>query len=92
MMMDISESSFGMVEKAGLVLVEFYTRRCRFCKKLGYILREIDREDASMMIYTIDFQESEELRNEFKVDVSPTILFFKEGQVVDRIEGLKQKL
>jgi len=42
-------------------------------------------------IYQIDFDENIELKESLDVTGFPTMLFFKDGQEVERMEGLKQK-
>jgi thioredoxin 1 len=91
MIKDIAESDYDGVDKGGFVLLEFYSTTCGPCKMLSYVLKEIDKENPELKIYTIDFNASAALREKCGVKGFPTMLFLKDGKEVSRMEGLKQK-
>ena len=87
----VSSDAFkAEVLDAGLpVLVEFYSDSCIPCKQLSPILGGIedDYEDR-LKVVKVNVNFDAELAQEYQVAASPTILFFKEGQEVERIRGL----
>ncbi len=49
------------------------------------------KQKPDFPIYIIDFDENRELKEQLGVKGFPTMLFFKDGKEVSRLEGLKQK-
>jgi thioredoxin 1 len=90
----INKDSFEQqVLKAQLpVLVEFYSDSCIPCKQMSPILGGIedDYEDR-LLVYKVNVNFDEELAEQYEVMSSPTLLFFKDGQEVERVRGLVKK-
>lgn len=91
MIKDINTTEFKSLEKKGPMVVEFYSKTCGPCKMLAHVLKDVEKNDPDLPIYTIDFNENQELKDECGVKGFPTILFFKDGSEVSRLDGLKQK-
>lgn len=72
-------------------MIEFYSKTCGPCKMLSFVLKDISKQKPDFPIYIIDFDENRELKERLGVKGFPTMLFFKDGQEVSRLEGLKQK-
>jgi thioredoxin 1 len=76
----------------GTVLVDFYTENCPPCKMLTPTLNEIALESAGKLkIAKIDAAANAELAARYRVTSVPTLLLFKNGQVVGQMLGLKSK-
>lgn len=80
-----------VLEEKGVVLVDFGANWCGPCRSLLPILEEVAGEDSSKKIVKIDIDEQQELASEYKIMSVPTILVFKNGEVVDKSVGLIQK-
>lgn len=91
MIKEVNTNEFDALDKTGAMLVEFYSKTCGPCKMLSFVLKDIVKNDPELNIYTIDFNENEELKNRCGVKGFPTILFMKDGKEASRLEGLKQK-
>ena len=72
------------IEK-GLVLVDFYTEWCGPCKMLAPILEEIDY----MNVLKIDADKFMDLAQQFGIMSVPTLCFFKDGELKERVIGYK---
>lgn len=74
------------------VVVEFYSDSCIPCKQLSPILGglEDDYEDQ-VKIVKVNVNFDAELAQKYDVAASPTLLFFKDGNEVDRIRGLVKR-
>lgn len=71
------------------VLVEFYSDGCLGCKQISPVLGELEDEyEKEIKIVKVNALFSEELKNRYEVTVYPTILFFKKGQQIARLEGI----
>ena len=75
----------------GVVVVDFGANWCGHCKSLVPILEEVVEEDPSKKIVKVDIDEQEELATQYKIMSVPTLLVFKNGEIVDKSIGLIQK-
>lgn len=73
------------------VLVDFYATWCGPCKIMASILEEVnDQMRDRLQIVKIDSDKYEDLASEYHIYALPTLVLFKNGQQVDRIEGVLQ--
>ena len=91
MIQEVNTTEFDALDKKGAILIEFYSKTCGPCKMLAFVLKDIVKNDPDLRVYTIDFNENEELKDRCGVKGFPTMLFLKDGSEVSRLEGLKQK-
>jgi thioredoxin 1 len=76
----------------GTVLVDFYTENCAPCRMLTPVLNELALENSDKLkVAKIDAAANAELAARFRVTSVPTLLLFKNGQVVGQMLGLKSK-
>ncbi|WP_291326177.1 co-chaperone YbbN [Desulfovibrio sp. UCD-KL4C] len=91
MIKEINTEEFDALDSAGPMMVEFYSKTCGPCKMLAFVLKDIDKMMPDFKIYTIDFDENQELKERLEVKGFPSMLFMKDGVEVSRLAGLKQK-
>ena len=91
MITEITENEYAALDQAAPKLIEFYSKTCGPCKMLSFVLKDIAKQMPDFPIYIIDFDENRELKERLGVKGFPTMLFFKNGKEVSRLEGLKQK-
>ncbi len=91
MIKELTTAEFDAMDKSGPMLLEFYSKTCGPCKMLSFVLKDIDKANPDYPIYTVDFNENEELKDRCGVKGFPTMVFMKDGVEVSRLEGLKQK-
>jgi thioredoxin 1 len=81
-----------VIQSDKLSVIDFGATWCGPCKKLHPIMDELATEfGESVNIYYIDVGESTQVAQTYAVISVPQVLFFKGGQVVDRIVGLLPK-
>ena len=74
------------------VLVEFYSDSCIPCKQLSPILGQIEDDyEERLKVVKVNVNFEAELAAKYRVMASPTILFFKQGEEIERIRGLATK-
>ena len=73
------------------VLVDFYADWCMPCKMLSPILEELSEEIDDVKIVKVNTDKNQELASSFGVMSIPTLLFVKDGKVIDTLVGLRQK-
>ncbi|OCR01349.1 thioredoxin [Oscillatoriales cyanobacterium USR001] len=74
------------------VLVDFYATWCGPCHLMSSILEQVNAEmQDRLVIVKIDSDKYESLASHYQIYALPTLILFKNGQPVDRIEGVLQK-
>ncbi len=74
------------------VLVDFGAEWCPPCKAIAPIIEEIAAEyEGVARVGTVDVDNNKSLAERYAIGSIPTLLFFKNGVVVDRIQGLVPK-
>ena len=94
MVQEINTDIFDMevVNNDGITVVDFFANWCGPCRKLGPILEEVERDLETKVKFTkIDTDENIEMAKKYQVSGLPTLLVFKDGEVVERLVGLMPK-
>ncbi len=74
------------------VLVDFYAEWCGPCKMLGPIIEELAKGyEGKWKIGKCNVDESQEMAMRYGVQSIPTLLFIKDGQIVDKTMGFQSK-
>lgn len=71
------------------VLVDFYAPWCGPCQMMSTILDDVKTKmGQQVQIVKINTENYPELASRYKVHALPTLVLFRQGQPVDRIEGV----
>ena len=74
------------------VVVDFWAEWCGPCRMVGPLVEELAKEyEGKVVIGKMDVDENTETPTEYGIRNIPTILFFKNGEVVDKQIGATQK-
>ncbi len=74
------------------VLVDFWAEWCGPCKMLGPILEEISKDlKNKIQIVKVNLDENQDLAMKYSIRSIPTLLLFKDGQLIDTKIGLLPK-
>ena len=88
MINEIKNNDMTEAMKADVAVVDFNATWCGPCRMLGPVLREISDDMAGKVaFYGCDVDDNDELAMRFGVRNIPTVLFIKDGQVVDKQIG-----
>lgn len=77
------------IESGKVVVIDFWATWCGPCIKLGAAVEELaEKFEGKAIVGKLNIDENDEIVAENRIRSIPTILFFKDGAVVDRSVGL----
>ena len=89
----ITTENFESYKNGSLPLVvDLWATWCGPCRMLAPIVSELASEyDGKIVVGKCDVEENEDIAMEFGVRNIPTLLFFKDGKLVDKLVGSAKK-
>jgi len=93
MALTITDANFQELLKGSKALVvDFWAEWCGPCRMIGPFIEELSREyEGKVVIGKLNSDENDEVVGQFGVRSVPTILFFKNGELVNKHVGAAQK-
>ncbi len=87
-----SESFKEALGKDGVMMVDFWATWCGPCRMIGPVIEELADEYAGRVVVgKVDIDACMDLATEYDVMSIPNVIFFKDGQVLDRKIGAMPK-
>lgn len=89
----ITNENFESLKSDSLPLVvDFWATWCGPCRQIAPIVSELaEKYDGQINVGKCDVEECDEIAAEFGIRNIPTLLFFKGGQMVDKLVGAVSK-
>ncbi|MEC7548931.1 MAG: thioredoxin [Bacteroidota bacterium] len=94
MALEITDANFEEVvlKSSQPVLVDFWAEWCGPCRMLGPIIEELSSDyNGKAVIGKVDVDTNQKFAAQFGVRNIPTVLIFKDGELVNRQVGVSQK-
>ncbi|ERI81262.1 thioredoxin [Bacteroides pyogenes F0041] len=93
MALEITNSNYKEVLAEGKpVVIDFWAPWCGPCKMVGPIIEELAEEyKGQIVVGKCDVDENDEVSAEYGIRNIPTVLFFKNGEIVDKQVGAVSK-
>jgi thioredoxin 1 len=87
--MEVTGKEFDELISNGhkLVVVDFFADWCMPCLMLAPIIEEMANEMKDVKFVKIDVDDNQELAQRFQIRSIPTLIFFKDGEEVDKVVG-----
>jgi thioredoxin 1 len=88
----INQNEFNKVrENVGVSLVDFYADWCGPCRMVLPVVEQIAEERDDLLVVKVNVDDNPELAKEFGVFSIPTLIVFKDGEVVNKVSGARNK-
>ena len=76
----------------GLAVVDFWAEWCGPCRAVGPVIDSIaDDYVGKVMVGKVDVDSNRKITERFNVRSIPSILYFKDGELVETIVGVRSK-
>ena len=89
---ELTNDNFEATVKEGVSLVDFWAPWCGPCRMLAPVIDELAEDfDGKAKICKVNTDEQQDLAVKYGVRSIPTIVFMKDGEVVDTLVGAQSK-
>ena len=91
--MEITDANIaGLMAEGKPMIIDFWATWCGPCQMVGPMIEELATEfDGRIIIGKVNVDENSDLPSQYGIRNIPTILFFKNGQVVNKLVGVQSK-
>jgi thioredoxin 1 len=91
--MEITKDNFSEIVNSGKpVVIDFWATWCGPCRRVAPVIELLAQEyEGQAIVGKVDVEEQDELAMQFGIRNIPTVLFLKNGEVVDKVVGAMAK-
>lgn len=94
MALEFTDANFKseVIDSAKLTVVDFWAEWCGPCRAIGPIIEELGKEyEGRVNVGKVNVDHNSEVSINYGITSIPAILFFKNGEVVDKLVGAQPK-
>ena len=89
---ELTSATFEDTIKDGVVLVDFWAPWCGPCRMIAPVIEELAEDfEGKAKICKVNTDEEQDIAVKFGIRSIPTILFFKNGEMVEQMVGAASK-
>ena len=79
----------NIIKAQKLVIVDFYADWCGPCKMLSPVIANMAKEFPNINFYKVNVDRESVLARKMNIQSIPTVMFYKQGQLVNQFTGYK---
>jgi len=89
----VTNENFESLKNGSLPLViDFWATWCGPCRMVAPIISELaEKYDGKVVVAKCDVEEAEDVAMEFRIRNIPTVVFMKNGEIIDKMVGAASK-
>lgn len=89
----ISKDTFEekILQADGIAVADFYSDSCVPCKRISPLLAELEEAHEDVYVGKVNIAYDRELAEQYEVQSTPTLIFFKNGEAKETLHGLVKK-
>lgn len=94
MALEFTDASFktDVLSSDKLTVVDFWAEWCGPCRAIGPVIEDLSKEyNGKINVGKVNVDHNPEVSVNYGITSIPAILFFKDGQVVDKLVGAQPK-
>lgn len=93
MALEITDANYEEIATTDkLIMIDFWAQWCGPCKNLSPVVDDLAKEyEGKAIIAKVDVDENADIVEKFSIRNIPTILFIKNGELVDKVVGAVPK-
>ncbi len=89
---DLTQENFEKTTNSGVSMVDFWAPWCGPCRMLAPVIDQLSEEfEGKANICKVNSDEEQDLSVKYGIRSIPTMLFMKDGEVVDQLIGAQSK-
>ena len=77
--------------ETGVCVVDFFATWCGPCKMLAPVFEELSGEMDNVNFFKVDVDQALDIARKYAITTVPTMMIFKDGEVVDKMIGFLPK-